>query len=65
MTQLKEEVIALIQALPDDYSLEDIQYHLSARAKVERGIRAIGEGRTVSQEEAEEKVRGWVNLPAG
>jgi len=57
---VKEQAIELIMSLPDDCTLEDIQYHLYVRAKVEKGIRAIDEGRVVSQEEAEKKVREWV-----
>ena len=57
---IKEQAIELIKSLPDDCSLEDIQYHLYVRAKVERGIRAIDEGRVVSQEDAEKKVGEWV-----
>ena len=57
---IKEQAIELIKSLPDDCTLEDIQYHLYVRAKVERGIKAIDEGRMVSQEEAEKKVKEWV-----
>jgi predicted transcriptional regulator len=57
---LKEQAIELIKSLPDDCTLEDIQYHLYVRAKVERGIKAIDEGLVVTQEEAEKKVKEWV-----
>lgn len=57
---IKEQAIELIRTLPDDCTLEDIQYHLYVRAKVERGIKAIDEGRAVSQEKAEKKVKEWV-----
>ena len=57
---VKEQAIELIKSLPDDCTLEDIQYHLYVRAKVERGIRAIDEGIVVTQEEAEKKVKEWV-----
>jgi predicted transcriptional regulator len=60
MTELKEKVIAMIRELPDDCTLEDIHYHLYVRAKVERGLKAIDEGRVVSQEEAEQRVREWL-----
>lgn len=53
MTIVKEQAINLIKSLPDDCTLEDIQYPLYVREKVERGIRAIDEGLVVSQEEAE------------
>ncbi|OQY97777.1 MAG: hypothetical protein B6D35_14175 [Candidatus Brocadia sp. UTAMX2] len=57
---IKEQAIDLIQSLPNDCTLEDIQYHLYVREKVERGMRAIGEGRVVSQEEAEKQVKEWL-----
>ena len=57
---VKELAIDLIKSLPNDCSLEDIQYHLYVREKVERGIQAIDEGRVVSQEEAEKKVKEWL-----
>ena len=36
---IKEQAIELIRTLPDDCTLEDIQYHLYVRAKVENGIK--------------------------
>lgn len=57
---VKAEVIRLIESLPDDCTLEEIQYHLYVRQKVERGLAAIDEGRTVPQEEAERRVEGWL-----
>jgi predicted transcriptional regulator len=59
MNAVKDEAIRLIQSLPDDCSLEEIQYHLYVIQKVEKGLADIDEGRTVSQEEAERKVAGW------
>jgi predicted transcriptional regulator len=60
MSETKEEVVRLIQSLPDDCTLEEIQYHLYVRQKVERGLEAADQGRTVSQEEAERRVDGWL-----
>ena len=54
---IKEQAIELIKSLPDDCTLEDIQYHLYVREKVERGIKAVDEGKVVSQMEAENKVK--------
>jgi predicted transcriptional regulator len=56
----KEQVIDIIKSLPDNCTLEEIQYHIYVREKVERGIKAIDEGKVVSQEDAEAKVGGWV-----
>jgi predicted transcriptional regulator len=59
MSAIKEEVVRLIQSVPDDCALEEIQYHPYVRPKVERGLAAADGGRIVSQEEAERRVEGW------
>jgi hypothetical protein len=60
MSAVKEEVIKLVQSLPDDCTLEDIQYHLYVREKVARGIAAIDDGRVLSQAEAEQRMAEWL-----
>ena len=60
MAHMKEPVIELIKSLPEDSTLEDIHYHLYVREKVEHGLKALDEGRIVSQEEAEKRVEGWL-----
>jgi predicted transcriptional regulator len=60
MSEVKEAVIKLVQALPEDCTLEDIRYHLYVRAKVEAGMRAIEAGDVVSQEEAERRIDEWL-----
>ncbi|MBM4166419.1 MAG: hypothetical protein FJ218_05830 [Ignavibacteria bacterium] len=57
---IKEQAINVIKTLPENCTMEDIQYHLYVREKVERGIRAIEEGRYISQQEAEKKVHEWL-----
>jgi predicted transcriptional regulator len=59
MSQVKEEAIKLIQSLPDDCTVEDIQYHLYVREKVMRGLAAVDEGRVVPQAEAERRIAEW------
>ena len=60
MPVVKEQAINLIKTLPKDCTLEDIQYHLYVFEKVEKGIKAIDEGRVVSQNEAEKRVKRWL-----
>lgn len=59
MNTAKQEVQSLLKKLPDDCTIEDIQYHLYVVEKIQRGIdRAKKEG-TVSQEEAEKRFSKW------
>jgi predicted transcriptional regulator len=60
MSAVKDEVVRLIQSLPDDCTIEEIQYHLYVCQKVERGLAAAEAGRTFSQAEAERRVVGWL-----
>jgi len=63
MSVVKEVAIRLIQSLPDDCSLEDIQYHLYVFQKVERGLAEIDQERIVSQEAVERRSLPSWNQP--
>jgi len=57
MSTAKDEIRSLLDKLPDDCSIEDIQYHLYVVEKIRSGIaRAENEG-TLSQEEVERKLQ--------
>lgn len=61
MSEVKEEVGALLKKLPDDCTLEDVQYHLYVIEKVRRGIaRAEAEG-ALTQEQAEARFAQWLS----
>jgi hypothetical protein len=60
MGNAKREALDLIQQLPDDASLEDIQYHLYVREKVERGLRDLKNKRTLSQRDVERRMKKWL-----
>lgn len=46
--------------LPDDCSLEDIQYHLYVIEKVNNGLEAADAQGTISQEEVEQRLGKWL-----
>ncbi len=52
---MKQEVLELVQGLPEEASLEDIQYHLYVLQKVRKGLEDVEEGRVVSQEEMKKR----------
>lgn len=52
----KEEVQALLSKLPDDCSLEDIQYHLYVIEKVNNGLETADSQGAISQEEVEQRL---------
>lgn len=56
----KEEVEQLLDLLPNDSTLEDIQYHLYVLEKIKRGRSDIAAGRRYSQEEARQRLSRWL-----
>ena len=61
MQSAKMEVSKLIDTLPDDCSLEDIQYHIYVLQKVERGLKDGEAGRTFTQEEVGKRAAKWLD----
>lgn len=60
MQTVKQEVSELLKRLPEDCSLEDIQYHLYVLQKIERGLQDVKEGRIYTQEEVEKLMAKWL-----
>lgn len=59
METAKEEVRRILESLPDDATLEDIQYRIYVRQAIAAGVREVDEGRVVSQEEVERRMSRW------
>jgi predicted transcriptional regulator len=59
METAKEEVRRILDSLPDDATLEDIQYRIYVRQAIAAGLSDIDQGRIVSQEEVERRVSRW------
>lgn len=60
MNTAKDEVRSLLSKLPEDCSLEDIQYHLYVIEKVQHGLKVAEEQGTFSQDEAETDLKKWI-----
>ena len=55
----KEQVIAMIEELPNDVELDDIEYHLYVRRKIMRGLDDVRAGRVLTQDQMEERLKKW------
>ncbi len=56
----KQEVAKLLAQLPDDATLEDIQYHVYVLEKIQRGRAHIAAGRSHTTEQARERLARWL-----
>ena len=61
MKSLKQNVEKMIRNLPDDSTIEDIQYHIYVRQKVARGRQAARAGDVVPAEEVERRLARWLD----
>ena len=60
MSSAKAEVASMLEALPEDASLEDIQYHLYVIEKVRRGLERTKTEGKISHEEAKARLGKWL-----
>jgi predicted transcriptional regulator len=59
MDTAKEEVRRILESLPDDATLEDIEYRFYVRQAIVAGVRDIDQGQIVSQDEVERRMSRW------
>ena len=61
MDTAKEQVQQILEELPENASLEDIQYHIYVRQKIEQGLEDVAAGRVVSHEEVQRRLSKWLS----
>ena len=59
MNTVKVEVQELLNRLPDECTLEDVQYHLYVLEKIHQGIKRADTEGVISQDDAEKRLGKW------
>lgn len=59
MNTAKNEIQSPLEKLPDDCTLEDVQYHLYVLGKIRRGIERAESQGAIPQEEVERRLSRW------
>lgn len=59
MSNVKEQMTAIIQSLPEDASYEEIMRELAFERIIERGMEDVRQGQTFSHKEVREQIRSW------
>jgi hypothetical protein len=60
-TTAKQDVRRVLDGLPEEASLEDIQYHLYVLQRIERGREDVEAGRVLPQDEVEQRLARWLD----
>ncbi len=56
MQTAKQAAKQIVDHLPDQASWDDIMYEFYVKQKIEKGLKAVEEGRTVSHENAKRRL---------
>ena len=57
----KQEVQSLLQKLPNDCTLEDVQYHLYVIEKINKGLRRAKREGVIFQKDVEKRLGKWTS----
>ncbi|MBM4056258.1 MAG: hypothetical protein FJ264_16635 [Planctomycetes bacterium] len=60
MAEIKQQVIQIIQSLPDDVTLDDIMAELYFKLQVDAGLKELDEGEGIPHEEVEKRMSKWI-----
>jgi hypothetical protein len=60
MNSIKDKIQSILNQLPDNCSLEDIQYHLYVLEKVHQGLQVADGGNILEQEQVERLLNKWL-----
>lgn len=60
MENAKRKVEEILTSLPEDSSLEDIQYHIYIRQKIEQGLADADAGRVLTHAEVQQRLAKWL-----
>ncbi len=58
---IKEKILRTIEQLPSETTIEEAMDRLYLLYRVERGLEQVAEGKTVSQAEARDRMKHWLN----
>lgn len=60
MKTAKKEVRSLLDKLPNDCTLEDVQYHLYVIEKINRGLQRAKKEGSIPQKQVEKRLGKWL-----
>ena len=60
MAGIKQQVIKMIQNLPDEVSVDEIMGELYFRLQVDEGLKELDEDKGIPHEEVEKRMSKWL-----
>lgn len=60
VNNVKQQVIRMIEALPEEITVDDIMAELYFKQQVDAGLKELDEGKGISHEEVEKRMSKWL-----
>jgi len=60
VADVKQQVIRMIEDLPDEVTLDDVMAELYFKLQVDAGLKELDEGKGMSHEEVENRMAKWL-----
>lgn len=60
MQTVKDEVVRMVNSLPDEVGYDEIMAEIYFRQKVDKSLKQIKEGKVISHEEAKKRISRWI-----
>ena len=60
MRKVKEQVIQMIESLPEDVTVDEIMAELYFKLQVDAGLRELDEGQAIPHEEIKKRMVKWL-----
>ncbi len=61
MANVKEQVIKLVQGLPDEVTVDDVMEELYFKMQVDAGLKELDKGKGIPHSEVEQKLSKWLS----
>ena len=61
MSGVKQQVIKMIETMPDEITIDDIMAELYFKMQVDAGLKELDEGKGIPHEEAKERLSQWLS----
>lgn len=60
MAAVKQQVMQIIQSLPEEVTVDDIMAELYFKLQVDTGLKELDEGKGIPHEEIEKRMSKWL-----
>jgi predicted transcriptional regulator len=61
MSPVKEQVMNMVGALPDDVTIDDILAEIYFKGQVDAGLKELDAGQSVPHEDVEKRMSKWLS----